>query len=292
MSAVDGHVGRHLINYVLGPKGLLGTKTRILATNSIPVLYDASHISLLREGRIVEAGSLQDLLLKKNGGVAELIRTANNDGSNSDEDRKEPSTSDDAEAPPSSETKGRYFEEEVVDEEELQEEQEAVPNLAPIRPANGPIRKESMLTLRRASTASFRGPRGKLTDEEETGNKSSQTQEASEQGKVKWSVYAEYAKMSNLAAVAVYLVTLLGAQTTSIGGSVWLKEWAEVNQKYGMVRTSLRLGGLNRCVDSGIAEPRRGQVYQHLFCVWSGVRCSGSGSNSGALDILFHRGMV
>jgi ATP-binding cassette, subfamily C (CFTR/MRP), member 1 len=34
---------------------------------------------------------------------------------------------------------------------------------------------------------------------------------------VKRDVYAEYAKESNLAAVAVYLVMLLGAQTASIG---------------------------------------------------------------------------
>jgi hypothetical protein len=38
-----------------------------------------------------------------------------------------------------------------------------------------------------------------------------------EQGKVKWSVYAEYAKANNLVAVAVYLATLIAAQTAGIG---------------------------------------------------------------------------
>jgi ATP-binding cassette subfamily C (CFTR/MRP) protein 1 len=91
------------------------------------------------------------------------------------------------------------------------------------------------MTLRRASTASFRGPRGKVTDEEENKGaiKSKQSKEASEQGKVKWDVYMEYARTSNLPAVAVYLIMLLGAQAAQIGGSFWLKNWSEVNSRYG-----------------------------------------------------------
>ena len=62
--------------------------------------------------------------------------------------------------------------------------------------------------------------------------KSKQNKETSEQGKVKWDVYFEYAKMSNLVAVAIYLFTLVAAQTAQVGGSLWLKEWSEVNQYY------------------------------------------------------------
>lgn len=47
--------------------------------------------------------------------------------------------------------------------------------------------------------------------------KSKQSKEGSEQGKVKWDVYMEYAKTSNLSAVAVYLAMLLGAQAAQIG---------------------------------------------------------------------------
>lgn len=47
--------------------------------------------------------------------------------------------------------------------------------------------------------------------------KSKQSKEFSEQGKVKWDVYSEYARTSNLAAVAVYLVMLVGAQSAQIG---------------------------------------------------------------------------
>lgn len=47
--------------------------------------------------------------------------------------------------------------------------------------------------------------------------KTKQSKEFSEQGKVKWDVYIEYAKTSNLLAVAIYLTMLLGAQTATIG---------------------------------------------------------------------------
>jgi hypothetical protein len=75
-----------------------------------------------------------------------------------------------------------------------------------------------MATLRRASTASFRGPRGKLTDEELAGNtRTRQAKEFAEKGKVKWNVYAEYARENNLIAVAIYVFTLLASQTANMG---------------------------------------------------------------------------
>jgi hypothetical protein len=76
----------------------------------------------------------------------------------------------------------------------------------------------------------LQGPRGDLTDEE-AALKSKQTKETSEQGKVKWSVYTEYAKSSNLYAVSIYILTLLAAQTGQVAGSFWLKNWTEVNEE-------------------------------------------------------------
>lgn len=215
LSAVDQHVGRHIIDKVLGPKGLLAGKTRVLATNSIPVLIEANYISLLRDGRILEKGTYEQLMAMK-GEIANLIRTANNESEyTEDESHDDSSPSSDATVYGT----GDSSEVEEIDQIEPEEADEAQPMLAPIR--SGPRttqRKSSNLTLRRASTASFRGPRGKVTDEEAGDNlKSKQTKEFSEQGKVKWNVYAEYAKTSNLGAVAIYLVMLLGAQTAQIG---------------------------------------------------------------------------
>ena len=229
LSAVDQHVGRHVIDNVLGPRGLLAGKTRILATNSIPVLLEADFIALLRDGSILEKGTYEQLMAMK-GEVANLIRTANNE----EEEVSTPSeeTSNETSSPDSEESAT------VIgagnSEEEADEALEGIGQLAPIRPGGASaVRKASETTLRRASTISFKGPRGKVVDEEGAGIKSKQSKEFSEQGKVKWNVYGEYARTSNLIAVAIYLISLLAAQTAQIGGSLWLKNWSEVNQEYG-----------------------------------------------------------
>lgn len=157
LSAVDQHVGRHIIDNVLGPKGLLAGKTRILATNAIPVLMEAHFVVLLRDGRIVERGTYEQLIAMK-GEIAQLIKTASSEDTNEDKQSSSPSST--------SET--MYESEEPDFEDETDEAQEGGDQLAPIKPhGGGPLRKGSELTLRRASTASFRGPRGKLSDEED-----------------------------------------------------------------------------------------------------------------------------
>lgn len=164
------------------------------------------------------------------GEVANLIKTANNEEeerpSSSEDDSKDLTTSGSEE---SSTIFGMG-----VPEGEADEIQEGIGQLAPIKAAlRSSGRKGSQVTLRRASTVSFKGPPGKVRDEEGDGVKSKQSKEFSEHGKVKWNVYGEYAKTSNLVAVSIYMIVLVGASTAQIGGSYWLKIWSEVNQKAG-----------------------------------------------------------
>ncbi|KAK0386338.1 hypothetical protein NLU13_6175 [Sarocladium strictum] len=227
LSAVDSHTGKHIIDNVLGPRGLLASKTRILATNAISVLRHSSYITMLSDGVIVEKGTFRELNAKK-GLVADLLKTAGHDGSadsgSSSGDASETSTIIDPDT-------GN------VDKTEIEEAQDQGPELMPIKPAaatSSRPRAASGATLRRASTASFRGPRGKLTDEEVGGSsRTKQQKEFLEQGKVKWSVYREYAKENSIVAVFFYGFVLIAAQTASIGSSIWLKKWSEDNTKNG-----------------------------------------------------------
>ncbi|RDW84670.1 putative multidrug resistance protein [Coleophoma cylindrospora] len=225
LSAVDQHVGRHLIENVFGPSGLLSGKTRVLATNSIPVLMEADFIVLLRGGKILEKGTYNQLMAMK-GEVMNLIKTASNQDQSADSESSVTTSS------ASSTILGLPTDQE---KEEMEEAQEGLTQLQPIRAGASRIKKRqnSGATLRRASTASFKGPRGKLRDEEEPNIKSKQGKEHSEQGKVKWDVYAEYAKTSNLLAVMIYGLMLIGGQTLQIAGSFWLKNWAAANGASG-----------------------------------------------------------
>ena len=230
LSAVDAHVGRQLIDGVFGPRGLLASKTRILATNSIPVLIQADFIALLRDGRLIEQGTYEQLMAMR-GEVAALIRTATNE-----EDEPSPSVeeSKDSFGSESDESKTIFETDTIAEEDEAIEAQDGFPQLAPIRSGGGgTARKSSFVTLRRASTASFRGPHGRISDDESGNAKTKQSKEFSEQGKVKWDVYVEYGKAANTIAVAIYFTALLGAQSLNIGSALWLKNWAEVNQEYG-----------------------------------------------------------
>ncbi|KAL6233841.1 hypothetical protein BDW75DRAFT_214069 [Aspergillus navahoensis] len=221
LSAVDQHVGRHLINRVLGRNGILNSKTRILATNSIPILKEADFIGLLRDKTLIENGTYEQLMAMK-GEVFNLVRTTMNES----EDEGSGAESGGLASPESSEAT-TMIEGPDSDFSDTDEAEQQIGSLAPIKGA-GP-RRTSTVTLRRASTVSWRGPRRKLGDEENV-LKSKQTQETSQQGKVKWSVYGEYAKNSNLIAVAFYLVALVGAQTAQVGGSYWLKHWTEKSE--------------------------------------------------------------
>ncbi|KAK9474869.1 uncharacterized protein V1510DRAFT_410888 [Dipodascopsis tothii] len=202
LSAVDQHVGKHLIDNVLGPEGLLATKTRILATNAITVLAYADSITMLRDGEIVETGSYDTALVQK-GEIYSLIKeygksAATDEGSEGSTTAVESSVSS-------------------VDEDVLK----------PLQPTK---RRSSLTSLRRASTASIRRPR--ILDEE-TQRRSRQTKEHQEQGNVKWAVYKEYAKAANFYAVGIYMLLLIASQGSSVLGNVWLEHWAEVNTEAG-----------------------------------------------------------
>ncbi|KAG2462234.1 AB1C protein, partial [Polypterus senegalus] len=61
LSAVDAHVGKHLFEKVIGPKGLLANKTRILVTHGVKFLPEVDEIIVLVNGEVSEVGSYQAL---------------------------------------------------------------------------------------------------------------------------------------------------------------------------------------------------------------------------------------
>ncbi|KAF6207513.1 hypothetical protein GE061_015959, partial [Apolygus lucorum] len=72
LSAVDSHVGKHIFDNVIGPKGLLHNKTRVFITHGITHLHEVDLIITLKDGSISEMGTYRELLDKK-GAFAEFL---------------------------------------------------------------------------------------------------------------------------------------------------------------------------------------------------------------------------
>ncbi|KAK6342083.1 hypothetical protein TWF730_001562 [Orbilia blumenaviensis] len=218
LSAVDQHVGRHLINEVLGPNGLLCTKTRIMATNQIPILMVADFITMLKDGEVDEYGTYQDVMAAKRD-IYNLLKTIR-------ENADENSNSEDTLTPLNTDTSANAS--------DVEEQLDKVGGLLTTGSSSIQKKKDrtfSSGTLRRASVASHRKRTRGLIDEED-GKVTKQNKEHQEQGKVSWDVYREYAKASNWLAFSIYAITLVCALAGQLGSSIWLKKWSEYNDKH------------------------------------------------------------
>lgn len=178
LAAVDQHVGRHLIDNVLGPRGLLRRKTRILATNSIPAMIEADLVVLIRDGKIWETGTYSQLKAI-DGEFTSIISNASN--SNQSDSGNQPHSDD-----------------------------TVVTNCSDLSGQN-------MRTRRSASIASRLDPPKKCPDVEVAASRTKPQKELPRQGSVSWNIYGDYAKASNLPALAMYVVALLCAQTAELG---------------------------------------------------------------------------
>ena len=206
LSAVDAHVGRHLIDNVLGPQGLLKTKTRILATNAIGVLSQADAITMIRAGRIVETGSYESVMNAKRNLYNLIVEF----GKRADEGNNVKADAEDTDT--SSLT--------LVNREEAEGDDSAVTS----DQDNDMIENEPMKasftrsTTRRASLASFHRGRVKKSDAEHA-RLTEQKEEHVEQGRVQWDVYVQYAKACSYFGIAAHLILIVGSQTAQVGAS-------------------------------------------------------------------------
>ena len=65
LSAVDSQVGKHIFEKVISHNGLLKSKTRLLVTHGLNYLPRCDHIIILKNGKVSEQGSYQELVDKE-----------------------------------------------------------------------------------------------------------------------------------------------------------------------------------------------------------------------------------
>lgn len=206
LSAVDEHVGRHLINNVIGPTGLLNSKCKILATNSISVLKYSDVITMLDNGRIIEESSYNSVMNDSSKGdklhdlIMEFGKT-NKKSENKEESPKLDTGLESAELTASASSVS------VAEEIKLLASKE----------------------IPKAELEDFEMAIQEKTKIEQLAGRD----EKHEQGKVDWSVYFTYANACGIKNVVIFVVFIILSMTLSVSGNVWLKYWSEINTKYG-----------------------------------------------------------
>ncbi|KAJ3346286.1 hypothetical protein HDU83_003188 [Entophlyctis luteolus] len=73
LSAVDAHVDKHLFDNVIGPQGLLKSKTRIFVTHGVHHLASCDRVLVLKNGIIEEQGTFRELMEIDEGTFRNLI---------------------------------------------------------------------------------------------------------------------------------------------------------------------------------------------------------------------------
>lgn len=253
LSAVDEHVMAHIMDHVLSSKGLLSSKTRIFATNSIHVLERANTIVLLEDGRITQRDTYQNIVSStKQSRLKNLIdefgRKSYEGDSATGSPQQSNSVSTSSVTIPSkplysntltvpTRTKSRGDAESNISD--LDENQESAIDDAEdfdndLEPFKHHQRQGSTATLRRASLESLDTKfRSKGSLKQSTSKRTKKIEEKAEQGHVKWSIYAQYIKACGIGSVILTIFVVIISSLDSVTTKFWLKHWSELNRKNG-----------------------------------------------------------
>ncbi|KAI4891884.1 hypothetical protein NFI96_023859, partial [Prochilodus magdalenae] len=215
LSAVDSHVGKHLFERVIGPRGLLKDKTRILVTHGISFLPYVDEIVVLVDGVVSEVGSYSSLRASK-GAFSEFLDTYAKEESGGSDARKE-SASDIEETdimPEGQDPQADSPPEDVVSVTLKRENS--------LRHSQRHAQRNGSLKVRRSSSA-----RSKKDSQEMKKGQRLIEKEAMETGKVKFSVYLQYLRALGWGYATMFVLVYFLQNVAYIGGNVWLSDWTK-----------------------------------------------------------------
>ena len=263
LSAVDAHVGKALIKQVLASDGIIGNRTKILATNSVPVLHEANDIYLLSGGAVIEHGNYDDVM-GRNGDLANLINEFGRQTSNNLRENT-----------PDKEQQEKHLKE-LEDAEIAKTTRETI---------------EEELThdaLRRASIVSFDHVYAEDDDEEHYDNAKNRKTEVQEEDKEKGAVplktFARYIKECNVGYFSIFLLSTIGVMLLNVVETYILKDWSNINKEQNStVRPGFYLG-----LYFGVGALGGALTYFGLFIFWSFciIRAAGYFHDAMAKSIL------
>ncbi|KAI9916948.1 hypothetical protein PsorP6_016839 [Peronosclerospora sorghi] len=192
LSAVDSHVGHDIFKECI--KGFLINKIVVLVTHSLTFLSEFDKILVLENGTIVEDGTYQDLMEKKDGLLMDLVAKFK------DQDQHEPNKTKEIEN--------------VILLEKLEEDEDDNPT--PERLG----RRVSRSSVRSERSVSDSGANAQLiTDEDRS------------VGDVPWQVYKTWIiAFGGFSAGLLVIVVFIGTQIVNLLATWWLSVWSQRSQ--------------------------------------------------------------
>lgn len=236
LSAVDSHVGKHIFDKVIGPKGMLRNKTKVLVTHGITYLPQTDSILVIKDGEVSESGTYQELLDKK-GAFAEFLLQHITEEVDTDDDLDEIKD----------QLVGTPIAEEVVRRLSRHRSRvsESHSECGSDRILNGSLQRQ------KSTDSTEKSLRHRSSSIEESKNAPTKGKlieiEKAETGSVSWDVYKHYLKSIGLFLTFATVFLNMVFQGFSIGSNVWLGVWANdtslnVNGTVNTGRRDLYLG--------------------------------------------------
>lgn len=225
LSAVDSHVGKHIFENVIGPTGILATKTRILVTHGITYLPNVDKIYVVKDGEISESGTMQELMNKK-GDFAEFLlqhlQEVNEDDENLDDIKQQLES-----------TLGSNADTEFIGklERAISRERSRSDSQSETASLNGYISAESTISnedgVRNRKKPKRDSESSETKENAEQSGKKLIEQEKSEVGSVKWAVYKHYLKSIGVSLTVLTILLNIIYQGFSVGSNAWLSKWSD-----------------------------------------------------------------
>ncbi|NWU95637.1 MRP2 protein, partial [Upupa epops] len=249
LSAVDAHVGKYLFEHVLGPKGLLKNKTRILVTHGISFLPQVDNIVVLVAGAVSEHGSYRTLLANK-GAFAQFLNlygsqeegaSEENTAVAEDEEHSDQGIEPCVEEGPDDVVTMALKREASIRQREFSRRWELNPSSQhsplPLRCSLGGLSKRSTSSLKKPKEEPPKKLKGQQLIEKE----------AVETGRVKFSMYLRYLRAVGLCYSFWISMGYVGQYVAFVGTNLWLSAWTDdaqhyLNQTYPVEQRDKRIG--------------------------------------------------
>ncbi|XP_064537336.1 multidrug resistance-associated protein 1 isoform X5 [Drosophila montana] len=215
LSAVDAHVGKHIFEEVIGPKGMLAKKTRVLVTHGITFLPQTDKIYVMKMGEISENGTYAELL-KNRGAFADFLMQHLQEGEEEEEElnqiKRQLSQTDPALVAP--------FEKAI-----LLARTESLSDSISVTSADSLMGGSLRRRAKRQNSYDSNASAASLKKKQEVEGKLIET-EKSQTGGVDFAVYKHYIKSVGIFLSIATLVLNFVFQAFQIGSNLWLTQWS------------------------------------------------------------------